>query len=88
MNIDTDELTDWVVGADEDSASVEDDDNELGNGLDPNKDIYCDYKKLMHAVVHLMHILQQCYGRPNLIWSMLISLPSICSKVCHSTTNG
>ena len=40
MNIDTDELTDW---ADEDGASVEDDDNELGNGLNANKDIYCDY---------------------------------------------
>ena len=39
INIDTDELVDWVVGADEDSASVEDDDNELGNGLDPNEDI-------------------------------------------------
>ena len=33
------ELVDWVVGADEDSASVEDDDNELGNGFDPNEDI-------------------------------------------------
>ena len=43
INIDTDELTDWVVGADEDSAGVEDGDNELGNGLNSNKDIYCDY---------------------------------------------
>ena len=43
------ELTDWVVGADKDSASVEDDDNELGNGLNSNKDIYCDYNYETYA---------------------------------------
>ena len=37
INIDTGELIDWVVGADEDGTSVGDDNNELGNGLDPNK---------------------------------------------------
>ena len=37
LDMDTDELIDWVVGVDEDIKSMEDDDNELGNGLEPNR---------------------------------------------------
>ena len=37
LDMDTDELIDWVVGVDEDTESMEDDNNELENGLEPNR---------------------------------------------------
>ena len=37
LDMDTDELIDWVVGVDEDTESMEDDNNELGNGVEPNR---------------------------------------------------
>ena len=37
LDMDTDELIDWVVGVDEDIESMEDDNNEPGNGLEPNR---------------------------------------------------
>ena len=51
--MDTDELIDWVVGADEDTASMEDDDNELEMAYSL---VYCDYNKSMRAVVHFIAV--------------------------------
>ena len=41
LNMDTDELIDLVVGVDEDTESMEDDDNELGKDLEPNRNKIC-----------------------------------------------